>query len=40
MVFSARRNGHHLIGVELQAPSYDDVFADGAKLLDLGFKKD
>jgi serine-type D-Ala-D-Ala carboxypeptidase (penicillin-binding protein 5/6) len=40
LVFSARRNGHHLIGVELQAPSYDDVFADGAKLLDLGFSKD
>jgi serine-type D-Ala-D-Ala carboxypeptidase (penicillin-binding protein 5/6) len=40
LVFSARRNGHHLIGVELQAPSYDDVFADGTKLLDLGFSKD
>ena len=40
MVFSARRHGRHLIGVELQAPSYDDVFADGAKLLDLGFSKD
>jgi D-alanyl-D-alanine carboxypeptidase len=40
LVFSARRNGHHLIGVELQAPSYDDVFADGAKLLDLGFSRD
>ena len=40
LVFSAHRHGHHLIGVELQAPSYDDVFADGAKLLDLGFSKD
>jgi D-alanyl-D-alanine carboxypeptidase len=40
LVFSARRHGHHLIGVELQAPSYDDVFADAAKLLDLGFSKD
>ncbi|HEV2655667.1 MAG TPA: D-alanyl-D-alanine carboxypeptidase family protein [Ktedonobacteraceae bacterium] len=40
LVFSARRNGHHLIGVELHAPSYDTVFADGAKLLDLGFSKD
>jgi len=40
LVFSARRNGHHLIGAELQAPSYDAVFADGAKLLDLGFSKD
>jgi serine-type D-Ala-D-Ala carboxypeptidase (penicillin-binding protein 5/6) len=40
LVFSARRNGHHLIGAELQAPSYDDVFADGAKLLDLGFSTD
>lgn len=40
LVFSARRNGHHLIGAELQAPSYDDVFADGAKLLDLGFRRD
>ena len=40
LVFSARRNGHHLIGVELDASSYDAVFADGAKLLDLGFSKD
>ena len=40
LVFSARRNGHHLIGVELHASSYDAVFADGAKLLDLGFRKD
>jgi serine-type D-Ala-D-Ala carboxypeptidase (penicillin-binding protein 5/6) len=40
LVFSARRNGHHLIGVELHALSYDAVFADGAKLLDLGFSKD
>ena len=39
LVFSARRNGHHLIGVELHASSYDAVFADGAKLLDLGFSK-
>lgn len=40
LVFSARRNGYHLIGAELQAPTYDDVFADGAKLLDLGFSKE
>jgi D-alanyl-D-alanine carboxypeptidase (penicillin-binding protein 5/6) len=40
LVFSARRNGHHLIGAELHASSYDAVFADGAKLLDLGFSKD
>ena len=40
LVFSARRNGYHLIGVELQAPSYDDAFADGAKLLDLGFSEE
>ena len=40
LVFSARRNGHHLIGVELDASTYDAVFADGAKLLDLGFSKD
>jgi serine-type D-Ala-D-Ala carboxypeptidase (penicillin-binding protein 5/6) len=40
LVFSATRNGHHLIGVELDASSYDAVFADGAKLLDLGFSKD
>jgi len=40
LVFSARRHGHHLIGAELQAPSYDDVFADGAKLLALGFSTD
>jgi D-alanyl-D-alanine carboxypeptidase len=40
LVFSARRNGHHLIGVELHASSYGAVFADGAKLLDLGFSRD
>jgi D-alanyl-D-alanine carboxypeptidase (penicillin-binding protein 5/6) len=40
LVFSAQRNGHHLIGAELGAPSYDAVFADGAKLLDLGFSKE
>jgi D-alanyl-D-alanine carboxypeptidase (penicillin-binding protein 5/6) len=40
LVFSAHRNGHHLIGVELDASTYDAVFADGAKLLDLGFSKD
>ena len=40
LVFSARRHGYHLIGVELQAPTYDNVFADAAKLLDLGFSKD
>ena len=40
LVFSARRHGHHLIGAELQAPSYEDVFADAATLLDLGFSKD
>ncbi len=40
LVFSASRNGHHLIGAELGAPSYDAVFADGAKLLDLGFSKE
>ena len=37
LVFSAHRQGHHLIGAELQAPSYQDVFADAATLLDLGF---
>ena len=37
LVFSASRHGHHLIGAELQAPSYDDVFADATTLLDLGF---
>jgi D-alanyl-D-alanine carboxypeptidase len=40
LVFSARRNGYHLIGAVLQAPSYDDVFADAAKLLDLGFSEE
>lgn len=37
LVFSARRQGHHLIGAELKAPSYEAVFADAATLLDLGF---
>jgi D-alanyl-D-alanine carboxypeptidase len=40
LVFSARRYGHHLIGVELNALSYDAAFADAAKLLDLGFSLD
>jgi D-alanyl-D-alanine carboxypeptidase (penicillin-binding protein 5/6) len=40
LVFSARRNGHHLIGVELHAPDYPTVFTDSAKLLDLGFSKE
>jgi D-alanyl-D-alanine carboxypeptidase len=40
LVFSARRNGHHVIGVELHAPNYPTVFADGTKLLDLGFSKE
>ena len=39
LVFSAHRNGHHLIGVELHASSYESLFADAAKLLDLGFSK-
>ncbi|MBA2395144.1 MAG: D-alanyl-D-alanine carboxypeptidase [Ktedonobacteraceae bacterium] len=40
LVFSAIRNGHHLVGAELHATSYDAVFADGTKLLDLGFSKE
>src|SRR5581483_81912 len=40
LVFSARRSGHHLIGIELHAPAYDAVFSDEAKLLDLGFSKE
>ena len=40
LVFSARRNGHHLIGVELNAPSYETMWSDGAKLLNLGFSKE
>lgn len=39
LVFSARRNGHHLIGAELHASSYEDAFDDGTRLLDLGFSK-
>ena len=40
LVFSARSPRHHLFGAELQAPSYQDVFADAATLLDLGFSTD
>ncbi|GCF10798.1 D-alanyl-D-alanine carboxypeptidase family protein [Dictyobacter arantiisoli] len=40
LVFSARRNSHHLIGAELGAKTYDAVFADSTKLLDLGFSKE
>jgi D-alanyl-D-alanine carboxypeptidase (penicillin-binding protein 5/6) len=37
LVFSATRNGHHLIGAELNAPTYDDVMADATRILDKGF---
>jgi serine-type D-Ala-D-Ala carboxypeptidase (penicillin-binding protein 5/6) len=40
LVFSANRNGHNLIGAKLDTPSYDAVFADATKLLDLGFSKE
>lgn len=36
MVFSARRNGHHLVGAELHAQP-DMLFPDVMRLLDLGF---
>ena len=37
MVFSARRNGHSLIGVEMGAQSEDQVFTDAENILDKGF---
>ncbi|HLI07165.1 MAG TPA: serine hydrolase [Ktedonobacteraceae bacterium] len=37
MVFSATRNGHLLIGAEMQAPSEDQVFTDAGNILDKGF---
>lgn len=37
MVFSASRNGHLLIGAEMQAPSMDQVFTDAENILDKGF---
>jgi D-alanyl-D-alanine carboxypeptidase (penicillin-binding protein 5/6) len=37
MVFSATRNGHFLIGAEMQAPSEHQVFTDAGNILDKGF---
>lgn len=37
MVFSARQNGHLLIGAEMQAPSQDQIFADAEDMLAHGF---
>jgi D-alanyl-D-alanine carboxypeptidase len=37
MVFSATRNGHFLIGAEMQAPSMDQIFTDAQRILDTGF---
>jgi D-alanyl-D-alanine carboxypeptidase len=37
MVFSATRNGHFLIGTEMHADSFDQLFSDAATLLDKGF---
>ncbi|RAQ95503.1 D-alanyl-D-alanine carboxypeptidase family protein [Thermogemmatispora tikiterensis] len=37
LVFSATRNGHHLIGVVLDTPSPEARFQDARRLLDWGF---
>lgn len=37
MVFSATRNGHRLIGVELGAPDFATVFKDANRMMALGF---
>jgi D-alanyl-D-alanine carboxypeptidase len=37
MVFSASRHGHLLIGAEMQAPSYNQIFTDAQNILDKGF---
>ncbi len=37
MVFSAFRNGHLLIGAEMQAPSEHQIFIDARNILDKGF---
>ena len=37
MVFSASRHGHLLIGAEMQAPSFDQIFTDAKNILDKGF---
>jgi D-alanyl-D-alanine carboxypeptidase len=37
MVFSAFRQGHLLIGAEMQAPSEQQVFTDAENILDKGF---
>lgn len=37
LVFSAYRNGRLLIGAEMQAPSYTQVFTDGENILNRGF---
>jgi D-alanyl-D-alanine carboxypeptidase len=40
MVFSASRRGHMLIGAEMQAPSYNQIFTDAQNMLDKGFASD
>lgn len=40
MVFSATRNGHRLIGIELGAPSFPTLFNDATRLMNLGFSRD
>jgi D-alanyl-D-alanine carboxypeptidase len=37
MVFSASRNGHVLIGAEMQAPSEQQIFTDAENILNKGF---
>ncbi|MGH2480014.1 MAG: hypothetical protein ACRDHW_10205, partial [Ktedonobacteraceae bacterium] len=37
MAFSASRNGHLLIGAEMQAPSEGQLFTDARNILDKGF---
>ncbi|HZR44627.1 MAG TPA: D-alanyl-D-alanine carboxypeptidase family protein [Ktedonobacteraceae bacterium] len=39
LVFSAARNGRHLIGAELHANSFQQLFTDAKGILNLGFSK-
>ncbi|HEU5347542.1 MAG TPA: D-alanyl-D-alanine carboxypeptidase [Ktedonobacterales bacterium] len=40
LVFSATRNGHRLIGIELGAPGFSTLFSDATRLMNLGFSRE
>lgn len=40
LVFSATRNGHRLIGIELGAPGFPTLYSDATRLMNLGFSRE